>query len=147
MKKITCIQQYVIDNLIEDEILSTNSLLGAVSKVCSEEQFNNILSILIETPISSTNIPKLEYKEDLEKVGMSMFISSKVSSDTKMRIMKILKDQFSLGIKQTKEYVDSCIGRYNILPKAVKQEEINKFISRLGPNDSDIISVSTTSSY
>lgn len=47
MKKITCIQQYVIDNLIEDEILSTNSLLGAVSKVCSEEQFNNILSILI----------------------------------------------------------------------------------------------------
>ena len=35
MKKITCIQQYVIDNLIEDEILSTDSLLGAVSKVCS----------------------------------------------------------------------------------------------------------------
>lgn len=41
MKKITCIQQYVIDNLIEDEILSTNSLLGAVSKVCSEEQFSS----------------------------------------------------------------------------------------------------------
>lgn len=35
----------------------------------------------------------------------------------------------------------------NEQPKAVKQEEINKFISRLGPNDSDIISVSTTSSY
>lgn len=147
MKKITCIQNYVIDKLIEDEKLSTNSLLDAVSKVCSEEQFNNILSILIETSVPCTNMPELEYKEDLEKVGMSMFISSKVSSDTKMRIMKILKDQFSLGIKQTKEYVDSCIGRYNILPKAVKQEEINKFISRLGPNDSDIISVSTTSSY
>ena len=147
MKKISCIQNYVIDKLIEDEKLSTNNLLDAVSKVCSEEQFNNILSILIETPVPCTNMPKLEYKEDLEKVGMSMFISSKVSSDTKMRIMKILKDQFSLGIKQTKEYVDSCIGRYNILPKAVKQEEINKFISRLGPNDSDVISVSTTSSY
>ena len=51
MKKITCIQQYVIDKLIEDEKLSTNSLLDTVSKVCSEEQFNNILSILIETPI------------------------------------------------------------------------------------------------
>lgn len=140
MKKITCIQQYVIDKLIDDEKISTGSLIDAMSKVCSKEQFDSILSILIETP-------KLEYKEDLEKVGMSMFISSKVSSDTKMRIMKILKDQFSLGIKQTKEYVDSCIGRYNILPKAVKQEEINKFISRLGPNDSDIISVSTTSSY
>lgn len=147
MKKITCIQQYVIDNLIEDEKLSTNGLLDAMSKVCSKEQFDNILSMLIETPIPCTNMPELKYKEDLEKVGMSMFISSKVSSDTKMRIMEILKDQFSLGIKQTKEYVDSCIGRYNILPKAVKQEEINKFISRLGPNDSDIISVSTTSSY
>lgn len=64
MKKITCIQQYVIDNLIEDEILSTNSLLSAVSKVCSEEQFNNILAILIETPIPCTDIPKLERKED-----------------------------------------------------------------------------------
>lgn len=37
MKKITCIQQYVIDNLIKDEILSTNRLLGAVSKVCIDE--------------------------------------------------------------------------------------------------------------
>lgn len=64
MKKITCIQRYVLDNLIEDEILSTNSLLGAVSKVCSEEQFNNILSILIETPIPCTDVPKLERKED-----------------------------------------------------------------------------------
>lgn len=63
MKKITCIQQYVLDNLIEDKILSTNSLLGAVSKVCSEEQFNNILSILIETPIPCTDVPKLERKE------------------------------------------------------------------------------------
>lgn len=64
MKKITCIQQYVIDNLIEDEILSTDNLLGAVSKVCSEEQFNNILSILIETPIPCTDVSKLERNED-----------------------------------------------------------------------------------
>lgn len=45
MKKITCIQQYVIDNLIEDEILSTNSLLGTVSKVCSEEWYNYTITI------------------------------------------------------------------------------------------------------
>lgn len=55
MKKITCIQNYVIDKLIEDEKLSTNSLLDAVSKVCSKEQFDNILSILIETPIPCTS--------------------------------------------------------------------------------------------
>lgn len=62
MKKITCIQQYVIDNLIEDKILSSNNLLDAVSKVCSKEQFDNILSILIETPIPCTNEEDLEDK-------------------------------------------------------------------------------------
>lgn len=72
MKKITRIQQYVIDNLIEDEILSTNSLLGAVSKVCSEEQFNNILSILIETPIPCTNEEDLEDKIDLLRMTKSL---------------------------------------------------------------------------
>lgn len=62
MKKITCIQNYVIDKLIKDEKLSTNSLLDAVSKVCSEEQFNNILSILIETPIPCANVHEEVYQ-------------------------------------------------------------------------------------
>lgn len=64
MKKITCIQQYVIDRLINDEKISIGNLIDAMSKVCSEEQFNNILSILIETPILCTDVPKLERKED-----------------------------------------------------------------------------------
>lgn len=142
MKKITCIQQYVIDNLIEDEILSTNSLLGAVSKVCSEEQFNNILAILIETPIPCTNIPELENSTYL--VRMSMFIPEDTNNETKMRILKILRDQFGLGIKQTREYVDSCIGRYNILPKAVMQAEIDKVIEKLEPYN---VIVSTAGFY
>lgn len=145
MKKIDCIQRYVIDKLIDDEKLSTGNLIDAMSKVCSKEQFDNILSILIETPVPCTNMPELESKTNL--VRMSIFIPEETNNETKMRIMKILMNQFDLSLKQTKEYVNSCIGKYNILPKAVKQEEINKFISRLGPNDSDIISVSTTSSY
>ena len=64
MKKITCIQQYVIDRLIGDEKISIGNLIDAMSKVCSEEQFNNILSILIETLILCTDVPKLERKED-----------------------------------------------------------------------------------
>lgn len=99
MKKITCIQNYVIDKLIEDEKLSTNSLLNAISKVCSEEQFNNILAILIETPIPCTNIPELERKEDSENetnlVRMSMFVPEEASGSTKMDIIKILKKQFN----------------------------------------------------
>ena len=131
MKKITCIQQYVIDNLIEDEILSTNSLLSAVSKVCSEEQFNNILSILIETPIPCTNISKLEHKENLARI--SIFIPEKTSTDAKIKIIKILQKQFNFSLSQTKEYVDSCIGKFNILPKTIMQTEIDEITKKLEP--------------
>lgn len=139
MKKITCIQQYVIDNLIEDEILSTNSLLGAVSKVCSEEQFNNILSILVETPIPCENS---ENKTNL--VRMSMFIPEKTSAKAKIEIIKILKEQFNFSLNQTKEYVDSCIGKYNTLPKAVMQAEIDEVIEKLEPYN---VIVSTAGFY
>lgn len=148
MKKITCIQQYVIDNLIEDKKLSTNSLLDAISKVCSKEQFDNILSILIETPIPCTNIPELERKEDSENetnlVRMSMFIPEKTSTKAKIEIIKILKEQFNFCLNQTKEYVDSCIGRYNILPKAVMQAEIDEVIEKLEPYN---VIVSTAGFY
>ena len=137
MKKITCIQQYVIDSLIEDEILSTNSLLGAVSKVCSEEQFNNILSILIETPIPCTDVPKLERKEDsgnkTNLVRMSMFIPKKTNTSAKLDIIKILKKQFNFSLNQTKEYVDSCIGKYSILPTAILQTEVDEVTKKLEP--------------
>lgn len=131
MKKITCIQQYVIDNLIEDEKLSTNGLLDAVSKVCSEEQFNNILSILIETPIPCTNISKLEHKENLARI--SIFIPEKTSTDAKIKIIKILQKQFNFSLNQTKEYVDSCIGKFNILPKTIMQTEIDEITKKLEP--------------
>lgn len=137
MKKITCVQQYVIDNLIEDEKLSTNSLLGAVSKVCSEEQFNNILSILIETPIPCTDVPKLERKEDsgnkTNLVRMSMFIPEKTNTSAKLDIIKILKKQFNFSLNQTKEYVDSCIGKYSILPSAILQTEVDEVTKKLEP--------------
>lgn len=137
MKKITCIQNYVIDKLIEDEKLSTNSLLSAVSKVCSEEQFNNILSILIETPIPCTDIPKLERKEDsgnkTNLVRMSMFVPEEVSGSNKIDIIKILKNQFNLSLNQTKEYVDNCIGKFNILPRTVTQEDIDIIVKKLEP--------------
>ena len=137
MKKITCIQNYVIDKLIEDEKLSTNGLLDAVSKVCSEEQFNSILAILIETPIPCTDVPKLERKEDsgnkTNLVRMSMFVPKEASGSTKLEIIKILKNQFGFSLKQTKEYVDSCIGEYNILPRAVTQEDIDIIVKKLEP--------------
>lgn len=131
MKKITCIQQYVIDKLIGDEKLSTGSLICVMSKVCSKEQFDNILSILIETSIHCTNMPELESKISL--VRMSMCVPEGVSGSTKMEIIKILKNQFGLSLRQTKEYVDSCIGKFDILPRTVTQEDIDIIVKKLEP--------------
>lgn len=142
MKKIDCIQRYVIDKLIDDEKISTGSLIDAMSKVCSKEQFDNILSILIETPVPCTNMPELESRAS--SVRMSIFIPEETNNETKMRIMKILMNQFDLSLKQTKEYVNSCIGKYNILPKAVMQAEIDKVTEKLEPYN---VIVSTAGFY
>lgn len=137
MKKITCIQNYVIDKLIDDEKISTGSLIDAISKVCSEEQFNNILSILIETPIPCTDVPKLEHKEDsgnkTNLVRMGMFIPEETNTSAKLGIIKILKKQFNFSLNQTKEYVDSCIGKYSILPKTILQTEVDEVTKKLEP--------------
>lgn len=142
MKKITCIQQYVIDNLIEDKILTSNSLLDAVSKVCSKEQFDNILSILIETPIPCTNEEDLEDK--IDSLRMNMFIPEKTRNADKIRIIKILMEHFNFSLNQTKEYVDSCIGRYNIFPKVITQKDIDTIIEKLKPYD---VAISTVGFY
>lgn len=148
MKKITCIQQYVIDKLIDDEKLSTGSLIDATSKVCSKEQFDNILSILIETPIPCTNIPKLEHKEDsgnkTNLVRMNMFIPKETSIPAKLNIIRILKEQFNFSLKQTKEYVDSCIGKYSILPNIILQTEVDEIAEKLSSHD---ISIYTIGAY
>lgn len=137
MKKITCIQRYVIDRLIDDAKLSIGSLIDAMSKVCSKEQFDNILSILIETPIPCTDIPKLERKEDsgnkTNLVRMSMFIPEETNTSAKLDIIKILKKQFNFSLNQTKEYVDSCIGKYSTLPNIILQTEVDKVTKKLEP--------------
>lgn len=111
--------------------MSTNSLLDAVSKVCSGEQFNSILSIVIETPIPYTNMPKLEHKED--SVRISMFIPEKTGTEARIRIIRILIEQFNFSLNQTKEYVDSCIGKFNILPKTIMQTEVDEITKKLEP--------------
>lgn len=130
MKKITCIQNYVIDKLIDDEKISTGSLIDAMSKVCSEEQFNNILAILIETPIPCT---KEDSGNKTNLVRMSMFIPEETNTPAKLNIIKILKDQFSLNIFEAKEYVYRCVGRYDILPKIVTQVEVDEVTKKLEP--------------
>lgn len=64
---------------------------------------------------------------------MSMFIPEKTSPKAKIEIIKILKEQFNFSLNQTKEYVDSCIGKFNILPKAITRTEIDEIAKKLKP--------------
>lgn len=65
-----------------------------------------------------------------------MFVPEEVSSETRMQIIKILKEQFntiSIRLKEAKDYVDSCIGEYNMFPKVITKEEVNEIIKKLKP--------------
>lgn len=127
MKEISCIQQYVIDNLINNKIVSIENLIDAIAKTCSTEQFNNILSILIKEHASCTNKDKVNFVE------MSMFIPEEINTPAKLNIIKILQEQFNFSLRQIKEYVDSCIGKYSILPKTILQTEVDEITKKLEP--------------
>ena len=128
MKEITYIQQYVIDNLLKDGNLSINSIIDATSKVCSKEQFDTILSILIKTTTPYTI--KVE-KENTFKVNM--YIPESAMIDDRFKILKVIKKLFGFGLKEAKDYVDSCIGSYQILPRTITQEEVDVLIKALEP--------------
>lgn len=70
---------------------------------------------------------------------MSMFIPKETNTSAKLNIIKILRKQFNFGLRQTKEYVDSCIGKYNILPRNVTQAEIDEIIEKLEPYNVTVI--------
>lgn len=64
---------------------------------------------------------------------MSMFIPEKTSAKAKIEIIKILKEQFNFSLNQTKEYVDSCIGKYSTLPNIILQTEVDEVTKKLEP--------------
>lgn len=113
-----------------NKTLSIENLIDAIVKTCSTEQFDNILTVLIKTQTSCTNKDKVNFVE------INMFVPKEVSNETKIQIIKILREQFgttSLSLKEAKDYVDSCIGEYNTFPKVITIEEVNKIIKKLKP--------------
>lgn len=64
---------------------------------------------------------------------MSMFIPKETNTSAKLNIIKILQKQFNFSLSQTKEYVDSCIGKYSILPNTILQTEVDEVTKKLEP--------------
>lgn len=69
---------------------------------------------------------------------MCMCISKEITNINKINIVRILKEQLKLGLRETKEYVDSCIGKHNILTKAITQEQAEALVSKLNNYDVSI---------
>lgn len=66
---------------------------------------------------------------------MSMFIpEKKTNTSAKLDIIKnTKKNKFNFSLNQTKEYVDSCIGKFNTLPKIITRTEIDEITKKLEP--------------
>ena len=64
---------------------------------------------------------------------MSMFIPEETNTSAKLDIIKILQKQSNFSLRQIKEYVDSCIGKYSILPKTILQTEVDEVTKKLEP--------------
>lgn len=79
------------------------------------------IKILKKEHTSCTNKDKVDF------VKMSIFIYKEVSNETKIQIMKILREQFDVINLSLR------IGEYNILPKVITKEEANIVVKKLEP--------------
>lgn len=130
MKKITHLQKYVIDSLIKNKELSLSNFIEATSIICSKEQFDNIITYILEQ-----NKPAVKKETRMQ---ISMCFPRATNTIYKLDIIKIVKTLFDLGLKETKDYVDSCIGYYKIFPRDITLKDINILKSKLEPYNVDI---------
>lgn len=124
MKKISCIQQYVIDSLIKDNKLSIQNLIDAMSKVCSEELFNNIISIIISNSSSDSTSAVKEVKANTDNALVKVLICSykKIDTPNKILAIKILRRYLSMTISQAKEYIDSSSKVFVPIHQCIRRE-------------------------
>lgn len=126
MKKgrLTLVQQYVIDNLMNNEHLIIDDILNAISIACSEEKLNEILSILI-SKTKQEEINKISPEiEDLTTQSMvrvtleipGSFYNIGERHANRIKLVKIIQESTSLDLKDAKDFADlvkeSVILRY-----------------------------------
>lgn len=118
MKKgrFTLVQQYVINNLINNEHIVIGDILSAISTACSEEKLNDILSILIsrikykEIKEIDETFSKLANVEGLTTqsiVEVSLEIPKTLCEINKrVELVQIIRSNTSLSLRDSKEFAD-----------------------------------------
>ena len=114
--KFTLVQQYVIDNLINNEYLVIDDILSAISTACSEEKINERLSILIskiknqEIDKTSSELASLANVEDLttqSMVEVSLEIPKTLCEINKrVELVQIIRSNTSLSLRDSKEFAE-----------------------------------------
>ena len=146
MEKISTIQSFVIRTLIRDEQLDMNNLITAVSKVCSEEQFNNILGMLINTTASNN--------ADKPNSAVRISINREHVLKGKLDAIKVLRKYFAIPISTAKEYIDKSEIRFTEIPITVEfekalhiQDELYKCGTRAVVNNVQTFNIVIISKY
>lgn len=120
MKKgrLTLVQQYVINNLINNEHLVIDDILSAISTACSEEKLNDILSILIsrikyketkeidETFSELANIKGLTTQSMIEVSLEIPETLREINNRERVELVQIIKSNTSLSLRDSKEFAD-----------------------------------------
>lgn len=141
MKKISCIQQYVIDNLIKDNKLSIQNLIDAMSKVYSEELFNNILSIIISDSNDNSISAAKEVKANTDNALVRVLICSykKIDAYNKILAIKILGKYISMTLSQAEEYIDSSSEVFVPIHQCIRRKYAENLKAELLPYGIDIV--------
>lgn len=143
MKKISCIQQYAIDSLIKDNKLSIQNLIDAMSKVCSEELFNNIISIIIsnsnDNSTSTTEEVKANTDNALVRVLIPLCSYKKISTPSKVTAAEILRKYFSMTLSQAKEYIDNSSRVFVPIHQRIRRKYAENLKAELLPYGINIV--------
>lgn len=141
MKKISCIQQYVIDSLIKDNKLSIQNLIDATSKVCSEELFNNILSIIINNSNDNSMPAAKEIKANTDNALVRILVCSykKISTPSKVMAAEILRKYFSMTLSQAKEYIDNSSRVFVPIHQRIRRKYAENLKAELLPYGINIV--------
>lgn len=112
--KFTLVQQYVIDNLINNEHLVIDDILSAISMICSEEKLNEILSILINKA-RNQEIDKISSKTESLTTQSIVRVSLEIPGSfynigerhaNRIKLVRIIQESTSLDLKDAKDFAD-----------------------------------------
>lgn len=116
MKKgrLTLVQQYVIDNLMNNEHLVIDDILNAISIACSEEKLNEILSILI-SKTKQEEIDKISPEieglttQSMVRVTLEIpenFYNIDEKYANRIKLIRIIRENTSLSLEDAKVFAD-----------------------------------------